>query len=814
MSPSNDLNHIAPPPHKKRSNKISLLNEEFDLSLFIMISQKRWKLLTGIFVILIVGAGIYLRYAQRVYEEHCLIQVTSQNTANKVLSSAAQIYSNTDDNEVAESVELMRSKVFLEKVFRTLPMGISYYTEGTFKNNEKYLTSPYQVEVDSLANRRLVRVPIYINFNSLTGGKLTFTVGRGFKNTYLFTSGQWCETPFGKIRVHIIQTAEITNSIHNIKKDADFFLINDYNDLSKFYAGRITIKVSNSDAKTIEISCRDEDDTKAADIANAIGKQYINEVLRKREESDESILNFVNEQLDTIYSRIRSTETKLGDTIKKNRNNSSAAPELQAANSGYLMNLDEKISNIDLEIIQLKELEKRITDQQDIDPLNLIMQLSISSEGSTLKENIDELHGLINERQTVSFDVTDANLKVQELDSLIKQQKAIIFKSIGYLNDKLVATRADYGRQKSEIESKFLTPETVQNLENLRLQRQASIDEKYYDLLLEKKAEYAISKAGYVPESEILENAMPNWIPVSPKKTVTMVIALLVATGISIIILVFIYLFYNNITSVYEIEKLTESPITILGIIPKYTKEIPSSQIIVNHNPKSILAEAFRSIRTNLQFIANETEAKIIAITSTISGEGKTFVCVNLAGIIAYSGKKVILLDLDMRRPRIHSAFGINNSKGMSTLLIGKYKVEEVIQKTESENLDIITAGPIPPNPSELVISKVMDEVLTKLKTMYDIIIIDNPPVGLVTDGIAMLQRADYPIYLMRVDYSKREFIYFVDKLYYENQFHKLSIILNGVDFQRQKYGYSYYKYGYYGYGYGYTYGHGNYYET
>ena len=215
-----------------------------------------------------------------------------------------------------------------------------------------------------------------------------------------------------------------------------------------------------------------------------------------------------------------------------------------------------------------------------------------------------------------------------------------------------------------------------------------------------------------------------------------------------------------------------------------------------------------------MQFIANETEAKIIAITSTISGEGKTFICVNLAGIIAYSGKKVIVLDLDMRRPRIHSAFGMDNSKGMSTLLIGKYKVEEVIQKTDSDNLDIITAGPIPPNPSELVISKAMDDVLTNLKKLYDIIIIDNPPVGLVTDGIAMLQKADYPIYIMRVDYSKREFIYFVDKLYYENQFHKLSIILNGVDFQRQKYGYSYYKYGYYGYGYGYTYGHGNYYET
>jgi capsular exopolysaccharide synthesis family protein len=334
--------------------------------------------------------------------------------------------------------------------------------------------------------------------------------------------------------------------------------------------------------------------------------------------------------------------------------------------------------------------------------------------------------------------------------------------------------------------------------------------------VLEKKIECSISIAGYVAESQILEVAHASWIPVYPKNSLSTILSLVAAVTISIIVLLIVYLFYNNISSVDEIERLAESPITILGIIPKYTKDIPNSQIIVNHNPKSILAESFRTLRTNLQFISSETGPKIISITSTISGEGKTFVSVNLGGIIAYSGKKVIILDLDMRRPRIHSAFGLDNSKGMSTLLIGKYTIDEVIQKSDTENLDIITAGPIPPNPSELVISSAMDEILNKLKKRYDIIIADNPPVGLVTDGITMLQRADYPIYIMCADYSKREFIYFVDRLYFENKFHKLSVILNGLDFKKQKYGYSYYKYGYYGYGYGYgdTYGYGSYYES
>lgn len=804
---------ISSPVRRKRGSKISVLNEEFDLSLFVLIARKRWKLLLGIFLLAIVCAGLYLRYAQRVYEENCIVQVNSQNTANKLLSPGTNLYGS--DDEVAQSVELMRSPIFLGKVFRLLPMDISYYTEGTFKNYEKYLTNPYKAEVDSIAKGTLVNIPIYVHFSAANEGKITLTKGRGAKNSYPFTTGKWCETPYGKIKIIVFNVPEITKSVKYYNKDADFFKINDYNDLTRYYANKITVKEINAEAKTVQISCLDEDDTKAADIVNTIGDKFKDEVLKKRQESDNHILGFVNEQLDTIYNRIRETEKILGDTNKKSGKVESR--QLVDANTQMFEKLEEMIQGLELNKNILSQVEHKINSTENISSTDLIAQLGLVDEaGQGLRDNLDILRSDINARQSALMDATLSNLKVQQLDTLIKEQKNIIFKSINFLQQKFDMTENEYKLKADEIQSKFLSPSVVQNIENIRLSRETTIDQKYYDLFLEKKAEYAISKAGYVPETDILQTAIPVWIPVSPRKTATVLIALLIAIVLSVLILVIIYMFYNNITSVYEIEKLIESPITILGIIPKYDKEIPASQIIVNHNPKSILAESFRSIRTNLQFISNETEAKIISVTSTVSGEGKTFVCVNLAGIIAYSGKKVIVLDLDMRRPRIHTAFGMDNSKGMSTLLIGKYKAEEVIQKTENENLDIITAGPIPPNPSELVISKTMDEVLDKLKGLYDIIIVDNPPVGLVTDGIAMLRRADYPIYLMRVDYSKREFIYFVDRLYYENQFHKLSIILNGVDFKRQKYSYSYYKYGYYGYGYGYgyTYGHGNYYET
>jgi tyrosine-protein kinase Etk/Wzc len=220
------------------------------------------------------------------------------------------------------------------------------------------------------------------------------------------------------------------------------------------------------------------------------------------------------------------------------------------------------------------------------------------------------------------------------------------------------------------------------------------------------------------------------------------------------------------------------------------------------------MAEAFRAIRTNLQFINHTPGPKVVAITSTISGEGKTFVALNMAGIIAFSGKKVVVCDLDMRKPKIHRGFDVENSDGMSTLLIGKSTIDKAIRHSKLENLDYITAGPIPPNPSELIISPEMDVILAQLKAIYDTVILDTPPAGLVTDAVTLLQKADYPVYIFRSDYSRKQFVQVADKLQNENHI-PLSVVLNGVDLDRSKYSRKY-SYGY-GYGYGYTSGDGYY---
>lgn len=234
--------------------------------------------------------------------------------------------------------------------------------------------------------------------------------------------------------------------------------------------------------------------------------------------------------------------------------------------------------------------------------------------------------------------------------------------------------------------------------------------------------------------------------------------------------------------------------------------------MVVSKHGKSSIAESFRSLRTNLQYFFDTEDKKIITINSTISGEGKTFCAVNLASVIAISNKKTILIGLDLRKPKLHKVLNINNDIGMSTYLIGKNSINEVIQKTEVENLDVIVSGPIPPNPAELIENHRMTEIIEELKKQYDYIIIDTPPVALVADALLVTRHAVANIFVIRQNYSSKSVIKFVNDLHNEKKLTNLSLLLNDVDVASgygYRYGGNHYRYGSYrkyGYGYGYGY--------
>ena len=335
-------------------------------------------------------------------------------------------------------------------------------------------------------------------------------------------------------------------------------------------------------------------------------------------------------------------------------------------------------------------------------------------------------------------------------------------------------------RYNTQYGKAFVAGQEAPHFELKRIERLYTITEQFYNQLIEKKTEFSILKAGYVPENIILEKAKPQGSKVFPSQQKVLLITFLLAFFISLILVAIQYLRYNEIISASEISKYTNVP--VLGVLPKYPSNIPIQQFIVEKYPKSIIAESLRAIRSNLQFIGNAKGSKVVAITSTISGEGKTFLAINLAGALAITGKKVIIIDVDMRKPTIHKFFNLQNAQGMSTILSGQSEVEGCIQDIGKYDIKFITAGPIPPNPAELLNDDRFENLINSLRKQYDYIIIDNPPIGLVSDALKSMQLADYPIYILRANYSKRNFLSLPEKMLQVYHIDSISIVLNGYD--------------------------------
>jgi capsular exopolysaccharide synthesis family protein len=317
---------------------------------------------------------------------------------------------------------------------------------------------------------------------------------------------------------------------------------------------------------------------------------------------------------------------------------------------------------------------------------------------------------------------------------------------------------------------------------------------------LEKRAEAGIAKASNLPDIKLLEAATgySAWMVAPQTKNIYTM------ASIAGLLLPFLYIFLksvtnNKITSKDSITNYTNIP--ILGIIGH---SVSKSNLVVAENPKSGIAEAFRSLRVNLGYLSGAKESKLISITSSISGEGKTFCSINLATIIALAGHKTILIGADMRKPKIFADFGHANDKGLSTFLAGKHQLDEVIKTTNVQDLHFITAGPVPPNPAELMELPKLAVLVAELKKTYDFIVIDTPPVGLVSDAFSLLRQSDINIYIVRHKYTEIKLLEKINNIYNEGRIKNLGIVINDLVAGDAKYSYGYeYGYGYYqGYGY------------
>ena len=784
--------------------KISPINEEFDFKLLVTIARKNTMWFALFLMTSVVSAMLILRYTAPVYEATSVIQLSEQDNARSILNNPQFNRFNEANNKLASSIELMRSRVIVERALLRLPLQVSYYSKGEILTNELYTQSPFRVET-RIRDSSIIGQPIFIDFLSKNSFKL-FLKSNAVDSlqSKTFKDNEWIITPAADFKISINDYATIQALQQELSKDAFYFKLNDLTGLAAQIIKELNITPLNTEARTIQIKLKDKNQAKATDIVNGIAREFNKYDLEKNSEVADKILDFIDNTIASIDIELSNSENSLERFKKENK---IVSPDASA--TSIMRQLDElqtEMYAFDHELNLLSKIRKDVNTNNEIS--KFLLSLSGRSDNNQILDQLARLQELIDQRDQIRLQATENSEIYKSVLVRLKSQQELLNRILLNEEASLQSRREIRLKEIRTIEAK-LGKIPQQQAEYGRLQRLFSINEKFYSLLLEKKAEFSITRAGYVPQHIVLVEANLNAPPVSPNRALIISACLIVGFLAGFILIITRYLLYNEINALEEIGQYTDA--ALLGIIPKYKREIPISQLLVDKNPKSVISEAFRSVRTNLQFISNDVGAKTIAVTSTISGEGKTFNAINLAGVIAFSGLKVVILDLDMRKPKIHLGFNVENNHGMSTLLIGKDSPEKCILKSSLSNLDFITAGPIPPNPAELIISPKMEQLLSYLKGIYDIIIVDLPPVGIVSDGIPIMQKCDYPLYILRANYSRKMFIAQINKLITENKVKNLSVILNGVEMSRLKYGYGYgYSYGY-GYGYGYSYGYGYY---
>ncbi len=785
--------------------KITPLNEDFDFKLFVTIARKNALWFFVFLTTSLLIAMLILRYTAPVYEASTIIKLASENKANIILGNSQTGLFDANQNLVAGDIELIRSNVIIERAVSKLPLQVRYFAKGTVLENELYKQAPFNVNVivkDSIVFGK----KFLIDFPDAGHLSLTYYDINNVKKVERYKIADWIRLGMADFKIDINDYVSINNLQKELKHNVYYFILSTNAQLAREVYNGLNVLPLNLEANTIAIKFRDKNSRKAADIVNGIAAEFNKYDVEKNSEVANRILDFIDNTIMQINMDLSSSENQIEQFKRSNKilDPTSAATDV----SREIRELQTQSYVLDFEYNLLEKLRKEIIHNSDI--ASFILTLSGKVDNVLIQQQLAKLQQLTEQRDQVSLQATQESEVYKSLTSMINNQKEILIRTLDNEQDKLTAQKKEFYTRIGTYEERF-GKIPGQQAEYARLQRLFTINEKFYSLLLEKKAEFSIARAGYVPQHIILEGAFESSSPVSPNRSLIIATCLMLGFLLSFGLIVVRYLLYNEINALEEIGYYTDA--ALLGIVPKYKREIPVSQLLVDKNPKSVISEAFRSIRTNLQFISIESGSKVMAVTSTISGEGKTFNAINLAGVIAFSGKKVVILDLDMRKPKIHLGFNVENNHGISTLLIGKDKAEDCIIKSGLPNLDFITAGPIPPNPAELIISPYMDSLITYLRNIYEIIIIDTPPVGIVSDGIPIIQKADYPIYILRANYSRKMFITQINKLMLENKVKNLSIILNGVEMSRLKYGYGYgYSYGY-GYGYGYSYGYGYYEE-
>lgn len=760
-------------------------NEEIfdgiDLNKIKSILRKSAVWIIAIFALFNTASFLYIRYTKPLFESSSVLKLDIQSESN--LIGVSNPLESPNLSSLSGEIELLRSNLFMGIVVDAVGMDVSYHYYGRYLTDERYKNSPFAVSY-KLHNSSFYDFPIDVEILSNTSFILEYGKNGGsFRQQFNF--GEPIATADFNLLVEKTENFSPSNSLGKY-----YFTINSREKLVSYLQGAVTVQPLNFNAKTITVSLKDYNRHKARELVHAIDTLYLKYTKEIKNQALEQKIKFVDNQIKATEAKLEGYEYYFENFTIENRTINLQNDLAKTIN--VLERLDSSLYHTENRLQAIKLISRQLAKDE---PLS-ISPFSYRFFPEFINSALQQYRELQIEREKLLASYNENTFVVQRKDAEMKNLAKDLLELIDGYQATLAENKGSIEKQKKNLEGSFVNLPSM-GTEYNKQRRFYNLQESFYVSLIQSKAELEIARAGTVTNFIILSPASSPGEPIHPKNLIIYGVGLALSIIISVVFLGVRYLLSTEITGLVELEHLTALP--ILGTIPKYAyeKKNNGSQIVIHKNPKSAISEAMRTIRTNMDFMKiGGKDKKVISISSTISGEGKTFVTVNLAGIIALSQYKVIILDLDLRKAKVHLAFGHEKSeKGISTLLIGRHNLDECIRKTEIPNLDYIPVGPLPPNPSELLLSADYDQLLSSLKEKYDFIIMDTPPVGLVTDGILVMKKADLPLYILRAEYSQREFVKSINKMVQLNQFNNIALILNGA---RKSEGYGY------GYGHGY----------
>lgn len=786
----------------KKKEKIPTLNQDFELETFLTVLRKNLIFVIIFFVIAISVGYLYFRYTQPTYSSYSVIQIKKENKTREILGLSSGV-------RMDPTLEILRSEEFLKTVIKNLPLSVSYYTEGAFLYTENYGSMPFKVEYE-FTEGGLYDKPIYYEINK-DGKSYDISIGK---------DGPKHNVPFNKpTKIQDGVTLTLSSPSYTEKNsitDKYYFIINSERHILREVSKGLLIETLNNDAGTIKITYECFNAKKSADIVNAIAEQFIEFDVMKSRESSMATIAYIDEQMDNMVDELSTIENQLQQfRIANGITNEDVKSRKNSLAETKIANIEQRIAEIDYEIETLNEVKEQVNSNPDINMYEMMALMSGQSSNAFLSSMLKSLQDLISKRESMLFEVTENNHKIVVIDKQIESKKETIIDFIGSTIVRLGKQKNDCEKKVENIRNGILEKSSYDELEYSKLQRIYSINEAYYTQLLNKKAEILISQSGFVSTNLVLEKASVPGAPIAPLLSKTLTMAIILALVLSILFLLARYLFYNKILTSSDISKFTDIPVIGEVVTSRHKNEF--SQAVVHKNARSHITENFRKIRTNLDYFPLESNCRVIITTSTVPGEGKTFVAINTADIYAMSGKKVLLVDFDLRKPRLEKCLDLDNELGVSTALTNRKTWQECLHKNVLDNLDVLTSGPVTPIAAELLIGKNMDTFIAEVRNEYDIVILDTPPLGIIHDAITLSKYADNFFYIMRSGISVKGYIEYINGIKEEHNIKNISMILNGLPVSKHssygynKYGYSHYgKYGYgYGHGYGYGYGYG-----